>query len=188
MNVQNNIESILKNNPLIPVVTLNNAEQTKDTLATLKAKNISCIEITLRTEKAFDCISFAKKIVGNEFSIGVGTITNADQIEQCKALNVDFMVSPGSSTILVQKMQDTGIPYLPGVMTPSEIMQMMALNCKFLKLFPYNLAGSNTALKTYQGLFPGIKFCPTGGIGNKNFNEVLKMKNVISVGGSWLAK
>ena len=186
MNYQNGIETILFANQRVPVVTFNSKDQVATALEQLEAVSVSCIEITLRTEAAWDAIEYCKKISKTDFKVGVGTLVNAEQVARCKALGVDFLVSPGSSIRLTEAMQESGIPYLPGVMTPSEIISALENDCRFLKLFPYNLAGGMTALKTYASVFPQIKFCPTGGLGAENHQEVLDLKNVISVGGSWL--
>lgn len=186
MNYQNGIEPILDANQRVPVVTFNNKNQVASVLEQLEAASVSCIEITLRTDAAWEAIEHCKKIAKADFKVGVGTLINAEQVARCKALGVDFLVSPGSSASLIDAMQKSGIAYLPGVMTPSEIISSLEKDCRFLKLFPYNLAGGMTALKTYASVFPQIKFCPTGGLSAENHQEVLDLKNVISVGGSWL--
>jgi 2-dehydro-3-deoxyphosphogluconate aldolase/(4S)-4-hydroxy-2-oxoglutarate aldolase len=186
MSIQNNVQHILASNPKIPVVTFHTLDQVKPTLDALIAQNIQCIEITLRTPIAAEAIKLCKSLAPEGFSIGVGTILEKHQVQLCQELGVDFMVSPGSTPSLIQAMQASGIPYLPGVMTPSEILSAVAENCHYLKLFPFNLSGGAKALKTYANVFPAIYFCPTGGVNVDNFQALLDMPNVLSVGGSWL--
>lgn len=186
MNIQNNIQDILASNPKIPVVTFHKLDQVAPILNTLIAKNIHCIEITLRTPIAAEAIKHCQTIAPEGFSIGVGTILEKQQVQLCQDLGVDFMVSPGSTPALIQQMQASGIPYLPGVMTPSEILNAVAENCYYLKLFPFNIAGGAKSLKTYANVFPEVQFCPTGGVNADNFQSLLDLKNVLSVGGSWL--
>ncbi len=186
MKHQNGIDDILYLNNRIPVVTFNNINQVAPVLTQLEAASVSCIEITLRTEIAWEAIEYCKKNAKEGFKVGVGTIINTNQIARCESLNVDFMVSPGLSPILVDSLQSSGIPFLPGVMTPSEIIMALDKDCTFLKLFPYNLAGGVKALTTYASVFQDVKFCPTGGLNEENYQEVLALKNVVSVGGSWL--
>ena len=93
--IQNNIEKILKENPLIPVVTISDEGELVKIYEKLKSKNISVIEITLRTEFAWEAIKLFKEKYGDEFKVGVGTIINAEQIQKSIDLRVDFMVSPG---------------------------------------------------------------------------------------------
>jgi 2-dehydro-3-deoxyphosphogluconate aldolase/(4S)-4-hydroxy-2-oxoglutarate aldolase len=186
--IQNGIRSILQQNPCIPVVTFDHVDQVEPTLNILVERQIHCIEITLRTDAAVDAIRLCKARAPSGFSVGVGTLVAPDQVQICQALGVDFMVSPGSSTHLIACMQQSGIAYLPGVMTPTEIIRAMSVQCHFLKLFPFNLAGGAKALDSYAKVFPELKFCPTGGIGADNYQSLLAKNNVLSVGGSWLIK
>jgi 2-dehydro-3-deoxyphosphogluconate aldolase/(4S)-4-hydroxy-2-oxoglutarate aldolase len=188
MNYQNGIEAILAANSRIPVVTFSSSAQVASVLEQLEAASVSCIEITLRTAAAWEAIEHCKKIANADFKVGVGTLVNVEQVERCKSLGVDFLVSPGSSDSLIDAMQSSGIPFLPGVMTPTEIISALEKECNYLKLFPYNLAGGINALKTYASVFPQVKFCPTGGLNADNHHEVLALKNVVSVGGSWLCE
>ena len=186
--MQNNIEAVLKDNPLIPVVTIESEDQIQSTFDKLRSQGVNCIEITLRTDFAWNAIEIFKKQYSEGFQVGVGTITNVEQVQKCKELNVDFMVSPGLTNKLAQELDKSGIPFLPGVSTPSEIIQAMEYGWKFFKFFPANLFGGIDALKTYGSVFPEVKFCPTGGISESNHKDFLALKNVLSVGGSWLTK
>lgn len=186
MEIQNNIAAVLANNSLIPVVTFNKLEEVPHVLETLINQNINCIEITLRTDVAIEAIQHVQEIAPSHFSVGVGTIVNAQQVAACKQLDVDFMVSPGSSSSIIKSMQDSGIAYLPGVMTPSEIVKAMENNCYYLKLFPFNIAGGLSAVKSYGKVFPKVRFCPTGGVNASNYQELLNLDAVVAVGGSWL--
>ena len=184
--MQNNILKTLKGNEIIPVVTFNDVKEVELVVDKLIKKNISCIEITLRNEFALDCIRQCIKIAPEGFKIGVGTITNYTQIQKCKELNVDFMVSPGSNVELIEEMYKSEISFIPGVMTPSEIITAINLNCLFLKLFPFNIAGGENALVNYSKVFPKVKFCPTGGLNAENYSKILSLDNVLAVGGSWI--
>lgn len=186
--MQNNIEEILIQNPIIPVVTIEKMEQIDIIYRQLKEKGIKCIEITLRTEFSWEAIAEFKMRFGNEFQVGVGTVISNEQILKCVEYKVDFIVSPGLTTALMQNLEHSGIPFIPGVATPSEIMRGMELGWKFFKFFPANLFGGIDALKTYGAVFKNVKFCPTGGINETNYKEYLSLKNVVSVGGSWIVK
>lgn len=188
MKYQNNVQSVLDRHQLIPVVSFDSLEEVEPCVERLLEQGVNCIEITLRTEVAMAAIERAIALAPDSFDVGVGTVLATAQVDRLKAAGVDFMVSPGSSPTLLQAMQKSGIPYLPGVMTPSEIIQAMEQDCYFLKLFPFNLAGGTKALKAYKNVFSQVKFCPTGGIGKDTYEEVLAFENVMAVGGSWLAK
>jgi 2-dehydro-3-deoxyphosphogluconate aldolase/(4S)-4-hydroxy-2-oxoglutarate aldolase len=183
---QNNIRAILEKHPIIPVVTFNELSEVVPQLEKLESQGVSCIEITLRTPISFDAIAEAKRAFGKRIDIGVGTLVTNEQIEKAAELNVDFMVSPGISKSLAPTFESCGIPFIPGVATPSEIITGLELGWDTFKFFPAHLFGGLDALKTYGQVFPQVKFCPTGGIKAETYEHYLKLSNVISVGGSWL--
>jgi 2-dehydro-3-deoxyphosphogluconate aldolase/(4S)-4-hydroxy-2-oxoglutarate aldolase len=186
--MQNNIEEILQANAIIPVVTIQNEGEIDVLYQTLSSKGIHCIEITLRTEYAFEAIAEFKKRYGSEFRVGVGTVIKSEQVEKCKVLNVDFIVSPGLTADLAHELHESKIPFLPGAITPSEIITGQELGVQFFKFFPANLFGGIETLKAYESVFKGVKFCPTGGINETNYQDFLKLENVVSVGGTWVLK
>jgi 2-dehydro-3-deoxyphosphogluconate aldolase/(4S)-4-hydroxy-2-oxoglutarate aldolase len=186
--MQNKIELLLSNHPLIPVVEVEDEYNLHIIFERLRSKNISIIEITLRNEFAWNAIEMAKAQYGNEFKIGVGTIISADQVQKCIDLKVDFMVCPGLTTPLIQILDFSGIPFLVGATTPSEIMRGIEIGWNVFKFFPAEQFGGVSTLKTYEGIFKQVTFCPTGGIDSTKCDDYLKLNNVISVGGSWLVK
>lgn len=186
--MQNNIEQILVANPLIPVVTINSADQIDEYYTKLKSKGISCIEITLRTDFAWEGIALFKQRYGSEFKVGVGTVVSRVQIHKAIELGADFIVSPGLTTSMVQLLEASKIPFIAGVSTPSEIMRAMEIGWKFLKFFPADIFGGVKSMRAFGAIFNEIKFCPTGGIDETNYEQYLELDNVISVGGSWLVK
>lgn len=186
MDQQNNISEILKKNQLIPVV---NFQPTDDPIAFvdyLIQKDINCIEVTLRNPFAFKALEMIKNYNATNFDVGVGTVIHQHQIDRLVDLGVDFMVSPALNPKLIEGLKSSHIAFLPGVSTPSEILNAIQLNLNYLKFFPANLFGGIKALKTYASVFGNITFCPTGGINENDYEEYLKLKNVVSVGGSWI--
>jgi 2-dehydro-3-deoxyphosphogluconate aldolase/(4S)-4-hydroxy-2-oxoglutarate aldolase len=183
---QNGIRKLLLDNPVVPVVKIQSLEEVEPLITALQNNNINCIEITLRTDCAIDAIKLAKKCSNDNFSVGVGTVVNTKQLAELVDAEVDFIVLPGLQKELVSALQDIDIPFLPGVVTPSEMMEALRLGWDTLKFFPANIAGGLSALKTYSQVFPQLKFCPTGGITKDNYPEYLELENVISVGGSWI--
>jgi len=185
---QKQIEAILANNPIIPVVTIDDLSQVDEIYNKLSAKNIRCVEITLRTDVSWDAIRLFVEKYGHEFKVGVGTVLTSPQIEKCMSYGVDFMVSPGLSKSLVKKYERTGLAYLPGVSTPSEIMRGLSMGLRYFKFFPAEISGGVAALNTYGQVFSQATFCPTGGINEENVAAYQACKNVIAVGGSWVLK
>ena len=183
---QHNIRTILEKHPIIPVVTFHELSEVVPQMEKLESQGVSCIEITLRTPISFDAIAEAKRTFGQRMDIGVGTLVTNEQIEKAAELGVDFMVSPGISKALAPTFEICGIPFIPGVATPSEIIAGLELGWDTFKFFPAHLFGGLDALKTYGQVFPQAKFCPTGGIKADTYEQYLSISNVISVGGSWL--
>lgn len=185
---QNNIENVLKNHPLIPVVTIHSEEEIEPIIQQLIARNIFCIEVTLRTDFAFEAIEIIKNRYSETITLGVGTVLSQSQIERLVEIGVDFIVSPGLTPSLYDHLTVSKIPFIPGAVTPSEIMQAIELGCTTLKFFPATIFGGIQALKTYGTVFSQVKFCPTGGVDESTYEAYLALSNVISVGGSWMMK
>jgi 2-dehydro-3-deoxyphosphogluconate aldolase/(4S)-4-hydroxy-2-oxoglutarate aldolase len=186
METQNGIRNILANHPLIPVATIHSIESVHGMTQQLVGQGIHCIEVTLRTSVAWDAIQTIKENYGEAFTVGVGTLVHAEQVARAVELGVDFMVSPGLNKPLIEAFTACKTPFIPGVATPSEIMEGIALGWDTFKFFPAHVFGGLKALKTYGQVFPEVRFCPTGGINEDSHLEFLELSNVISVGGSWM--
>ena len=175
----------MQGHPLVPVITFFEGDDYKGMMNHLINQGVKCIEITLRTPQGMEAIEQLKKSFPDEVLIGAGTVTKKEQISKLISIGADFMVSPGLTTKLQKEMEDSCIPYLPGVATPSEIMKAREMGLSTLKFFPANLYGGISALKTFGNLFPDVKFCPTGGINKQTSKDFLALDNVFAVGGSW---
>jgi 2-dehydro-3-deoxyphosphogluconate aldolase/(4S)-4-hydroxy-2-oxoglutarate aldolase len=186
METQNGIRNILANHPLIPVATIHSTASIDATVQQLVDQGIHCIEVTLRTAVAWDAIQAIKEKYGDAFTVGVGTLVQAEQVAMAVELGVDFMVSPGLNKPLIEAFTSCETPFIPGVTTPSEIMEGIALGWDTFKFFPAHVFGGLKALKTYGQVFPEVRFCPTGGINEETHQEFLAISNVICVGGSWM--
>ena len=183
---QNNIRKVLSKHTVIPVVNFNDINDVGNTIDKLLKRDIHCIEITLRTPLAFECVALAKKMNIPNFDIGIGTVISKEQIIQAKDLGVSFMVSPGINEKLAPHFEESKIAFIPGIATPSEIILGKQLNWDTFKFFTAHLFGGLKSLKTYGQVFPDVKFCPTGGINEDSHEDYLSLQNVISVGGSWI--
>ena len=122
---QNGIENILKKHQQIPVVTVSDMNEVEQVRNAVAGRGIQCVEITLRTPFAWDAIRHLKDNFSDEFSVGVGTVCSENEVDQCIKYGVDFIVSPGSTVNLINSLEKSGIPFLPGVATPSEIIQVL---------------------------------------------------------------
>ncbi|MED7818493.1 MULTISPECIES: bifunctional 4-hydroxy-2-oxoglutarate aldolase/2-dehydro-3-deoxy-phosphogluconate aldolase [unclassified Francisella] len=176
---------LLKNNPLIPVVSADTIEQAESILKKVREKKLNIVEFTLRTPNSLDVIEKVIKS-NNDLIIGIGTITNIELFRKARFLEADFYVSPGSSDELLNFAREHNLKYLPGAITPFEIMTAMSYGFNTLKFFPAEAFGGIKVLKNYRSVFPNIRFCATGGINSQNQQEYLDLENVIAIGSSSL--
>ena len=171
----------------IPVVVIKEMSETDKILKALKNVGINCAEITFRTACAEEAIKYAVKNYP-DMSIGAGTVINREQCEKAINAGAQFIVSPGLSVAVANLCKEKNIPYYPGCVTPTEIMQALDLGINIVKFFPANVYGGLKALKALAAPFPQIKFIPTGGVDRNNINEFLSFDKVVAVGGSFLVK
>lgn len=180
-----NIRDIAGLMPVVPVLTISDAEDAVPLARALVAGGLRVLEITLRTPVALSCIEAIRGAVP-EAIVGVGTLTRPADFAAAERAGAQFGVAPGLTPELVDVARATRYPLLPGVMTPSEIIAARHSGFSVLKLFPAQQAGGCGMLRALAPLFPEILFCPTGGITRVNAPEYLAQANVICVGGSWV--
>ncbi len=180
------IREILAASPVMPVIVLDHVDDAVPLARSLVAGGIRVLEVTLRTPVALDCIRAIRAAVPDAI-VGVGTITTASDLDAARAAGAAFGVSPGATPAVLARANETGMAFLPGVMTPSDVMNALAAGFDAMKLFPARQAGGIDMLKALGGPFPGVTFCPTGGIDAASAPAYLALTNVACVGGSWLA-
>ena len=171
----------------VPVVVIKELSETDKILTALKASGINCAEITFRTACAADAIAYACRQYP-DMNVGAGTVINADQCRQALAAGAQFIVSPGLSVAVAEVCKENNIPYYPGCVTPTEIMQALELGITTVKFFPANIYGGLKALKALSAPFPQVKFIPTGGVDRSNIDEFLAFDKVEAIGGSFFVK
>lgn len=172
---------------VIPVVVIKDVNETEKTLSALRAGGINCAEITFRTACAEESIKLALKLFP-DMHIGAGTVINEEQAIHAVNAGAKFIVSPGFSEKVALYVHKQGIPYYPGCVTPTEIMQALELGITTVKFFPANVYGGLKALKALSGPFPQVKFIPTGGVDLTNLKEFLEFDKIFVVGGSFMMK
>lgn len=180
-----NTLELMRTGPVIPVIVIDDIATAVPLARALVAGGVRVLELTLRTPVALAAV----EAIANEVEgaiVGVGTITRAQDFAAAIKAGALFGVSPGLTPELAAAAKDTGLPLLPGVMTPSDVIAARAAGYSQLKLFPAAQAGGIGMLKALAGPFPDVRFCPTGGISAATAPEFLAQKNVVCVGGSWL--
>ena len=171
----------------IPVVVINELGETDKILTALKKSGIMCAEITFRTACAAEAIAYACKNYP-DMNIGAGTVINAEQCQQALNAGAKFIVSPGLSVGVAKVCKENNVPYYPGCVTPTEIMQALELGITIVKFFPANVYGGLKAMKALSAPFPQIKFIPTGGVDRSNIDEFLAWEKIYAIGGSFFVK
>ncbi len=172
---------------LIPVVVIKNLDDTEKIFTALKKDGINCAEITFRTACAKDAIALAVEKFP-DMNVGAGTVINGRQCVEALNAGAKFIVSPGLSVEVAEICKANDVPYYPGCVTPTEIMQALDLGITTVKFFPANVYGGLKALKALSAPFPQVKFIPTGGVNRENLDEFLAFDKVAAVGGSFFVE
>jgi 2-dehydro-3-deoxyphosphogluconate aldolase/(4S)-4-hydroxy-2-oxoglutarate aldolase len=171
--------------PVVPVLVLDDAADAVPLARALVAGGLPAIEVTLRTPAALDAVrAIADGVPGAV--VGAGTVLTPAQVTESVAAGARFLVSPGWTDVLLTAMRASGVPFLPGVSTTSEVVALLERGVREMKFFPAQAAGGTAYLKSLAGPLPQARFCPTGGIGIDSAPEYLALPNVGCVGGSWM--
>jgi 2-dehydro-3-deoxyphosphogluconate aldolase/(4S)-4-hydroxy-2-oxoglutarate aldolase len=169
---------------VIPVVVIDRAADAGALADALVDGGLPVAEITFRTP---DAEAALRSLAGrDDLMIGAGSIRTIDQVDRAVDAGSSFIVSPGLSAEVVRRCQALGIPIVPGVATPSEIMQALDLGVDVVKLFPADLLGGPPAVRALSSPFPSVRFVPTGGVGMANLSDYMALPSVAAVGGSWM--
>ncbi|MFF8937390.1 bifunctional 4-hydroxy-2-oxoglutarate aldolase/2-dehydro-3-deoxy-phosphogluconate aldolase [Streptomyces paradoxus] len=177
--------SVLDLAPVVPVVVVERAGDAVPLARALVAGGLTAIEVTLRTPAALDAIrEIAREVPGAV--VGAGTVIRPGQVAEAVAAGSRFLVSPGWTDVLLTTMRGSGVPFLPGVSTASEVVALLERGVREMKFFPARAAGGTAYLKSLSGPLPQARFFPTGGIGPDSAPDYLALPNVGCVGGSWM--
>ncbi|MFB7651759.1 MULTISPECIES: bifunctional 4-hydroxy-2-oxoglutarate aldolase/2-dehydro-3-deoxy-phosphogluconate aldolase [unclassified Streptomyces] len=177
--------SVLDLAPVVPVVVVDDLADAVPLARALVAGGLPAIEVTLRTPVAVDAIrAIADEVPGAV--VGAGTVITPGQVGEVVAAGARFLVSPGWTDVLLDAMRASGVPFLPGVSTTSEVVALLERGVREMKFFPAEAAGGTAYLKALAAPLPQARFCPTGGIGPDSAPEYLALPNVGCVGGSWM--
>lgn len=180
------LAAILSQTPVIPVLTFDDAKTGVATARALRDGGLKVLEITLRTPASLEALKAIVEEVDG-VTVGAGTVLEPEHVQSAIHVGAAFLVSPGTSSRLVAASVEAPVPFLPGVATASEAMQLAERGATFAKFFPAGPAGGTGYLKALAAPLPGLHFVPTGGIDLAKAPAYLALKNVVCVGGSWVA-
>jgi 2-dehydro-3-deoxyphosphogluconate aldolase / (4S)-4-hydroxy-2-oxoglutarate aldolase len=170
---------------IMPIVTVATLDEARAIASALADGGLRTIELTLRTPVALEAIAMLKREQPG-LVVGAGTVLTPALVEQARAAGADFLVTPGTTPVLLDALAASPVPSVPGAMTPSELMALAARGFRIAKLFPAMAVGGATMLKALAGPLPGLVLCPTGGIGESDAAALLAQPNVACIGGSWM--
>ncbi|MEY4979725.1 MAG: bifunctional 4-hydroxy-2-oxoglutarate aldolase/2-dehydro-3-deoxy-phosphogluconate aldolase [Pseudomonadota bacterium] len=170
---------------VVPVIVLTNPAHAVPLAHALLDGGIDVMEITLRSDAALASIEAVARAVP-QMHVGAGTVTRVAEVQRVMDAGATFALSPGCTDALVEAVQAARLPFIPGVMTPGEVMQRREQGFRLMKLFPAQQAGGIAMLKALGAPIPDVQFCPTGGVSPDNLKDFLRLPNVAMAGGSWL--
>ena len=183
MNITEKIQSL----KVVPVVVIKDIDDTIPTLKALSDGGLPVAEITFRTACAADAIRLGVKEFP-DMLIGAGTVINAEQANAAIDCGAKFIVGPGFAASVAEVCRERGVLYLPGCVTPTEIITAISYGVEIVKFFPCSNFGGLGTIKALSAAFPTMKFMPTGGISEENVNEYLAFDKIVACGGSWMMK
>jgi len=173
---------------VVPVVEIDDAAAAVPLARTLAEAGLPVIEVTFRTAAGRDAVAAIAAEVP-DFLVGAGTLITAEAVAAAAAAGARFGVSPGTSTACLARAAEVGLPYVPGVVTPSEVMTCLDAGARHIKFFPAGAYGGVQTVAALGGPFgwTGVRFMPTGGVNPGNAAEYLSSPYVFAVGGTWIA-
>ena len=173
---------------VVAVLMIDRVDDAVPVAESLLSGGVDAMELTLRTEAALPALESITRSVP-EMLAGIGTILKKDQVIQAKDSGAAFGVSPGTNIEVIEAAQEAGLPFAPGIMTPSDIERALPFGCEILKFFPAGSSGGIKHLKNISAPYAhlGLKYIPLGGINRENMKDYLKEDIIAAVGGSWIA-
>jgi len=174
---------------VLPVIAIEDPQHAVPLADALLAGGLPVAEITFRTAAAAEVIARMSS-ERPKLLVGAGTLLDRISLDIAKKSGAQFGLAPGFDSEVVDHAAANGFPFVPGIMTPSELSAAMRRGAKVVKFFPAGTIGGPEALKSIGAPFAhlGLKFVPTGGVSLSNMADWLKVPGVAAVGGTWIAK
>lgn len=170
---------------IVPVVVINDPKDAVPLGRALCDGGLPCAEVTFCTAAAQEAIAALRRELPHML-VGAGTVLTVEQVDQALEAGARFIVSPGLNPEVVRHCQSRSVPIIPGVATPSEIEQAIALGLDTVKFFPAEQNGGIAKIKALAAPYPGLKFMPTGGVSAKNIKDYLSFPGIVACGGTWM--
>ena len=173
---------------VVPVIVIENAEDALPLADALLDGGLPVAEITVRTDAAVDAIRLIARH-RPDMMVGAGTVLTEDQVHAVQAAGAAFALAPGTDGLVLSEADRVGLPFVPGVMTPTDIQTALRAGCNRVKFFPAAASGGLDLLTSLAAPYAhtGLRFNPTGGITPETMHDWLNHDFVFAVGGSWIA-
>lgn len=181
-----NVLDRLRASRVVPVATIEDPATAPAVVRALLAGGIACIEVTFRHPAAPEAIRAVRTVDG--VLVGAGTVLSVEQAELAFDAGADFAVAPATNDAVVERCRSLGLPFFPGVATPTEIERAQSLGLSLVKVFPAAQVGGPGFLRAVSAVYPAMGLMPTGGVTVENLGEYLAVPAVVACGGSWLAR
>jgi Entner-Doudoroff aldolase len=170
---------------IVPVIVIQDVKDAVPLGKALCDGGLPCAEVTFRTAAAKESIATISRELP-DMLVGAGTVLTTQQVDEALEAGAKFIVSPGLNPEVVTYCQSKNVPIIPGIATPSEIEQALALGLDVVKFFPAEQNGGIEKIKALAGPYTSLKFMPTGGVNAKNINDYLAFPRVVACGGTWM--
>jgi 2-dehydro-3-deoxyphosphogluconate aldolase/(4S)-4-hydroxy-2-oxoglutarate aldolase len=169
----------LKEAAVVAVIRAKSADAAVEMSHALVRGGVTGVEVTFSTPNAADAIARVRKELPNAL-VGAGTVLELAELAAACDAGASFLVSPHFDPALLEKARERNVPYLPGALTPTEIVRAWKAGASCVKLFPGSAVGPGY-VKAIRGPLPDVPLMPTGGVDEKNLLEWLKA-GVVAVG------
>lgn len=179
------VDALLSQAPVLPVLAIDHVEDAVPLARALVDAGLPVLEVTLRTPAALDAMAAIVREVPGAV-VGAGTVLRPEDFRAVEDTGAVFAIAPGATARLFEAAELTALAFIPAVATASELMTGLERGYRRFKFFPAEGAGGVVALKALAGPFADVRFCPTGGIDAAKAPAYLALRNVATVGGSWM--
>lgn len=174
---------------IVPVIRMDDTGAIADIGTALRSGGINCMEITMTVPGAIGVLeTVAKTLAGDGFSVGMGTVLDAETARLAILAGAAFIVSPILNPSVIEICRRYSVAVISGAMTPTEAFAGWQAGADIVKVFPGGIGGPRF-FRDMKGPFPQIKLMPTGGVNLETAPEFIKAgAYAVGVGGALVSE
>jgi 2-dehydro-3-deoxyphosphogluconate aldolase/(4S)-4-hydroxy-2-oxoglutarate aldolase len=174
--------ALIKDIGVIPGIRVSSADDAHFAAEAVTSGGIPIVEITMTVPGAIDLISHLVQY-HPKMIVGAGTVIDEDMARQCVGAGADFITSPGLNVKIVEYVAKAEVAFLPGALTPTEVMMAWQAGCNFVKVFPCAQVGGDSYIRALKAPFPQVPLVAAGGVNQQTAaNFVMAGATAIGVG------